>query len=229
MPKIEQILELQEQTVIPTDSLANTAQVYYDVYGDMYVKLHQGGDPGNNATFQIIDLLYGLVPWKVKAIPDGTQTIIMDATIFTCTPDEATEWNTAGGFSGQIVLFKVDNTAGKQIDFNTGFTDITSILATDTGIQNRLCYFDGTTWREIKTGLFSIIGTENQTIRINASGNAEVTNILKVHADGAEITVDHPLDNATPRLLNGIPVEIGQSRPSSIGLKSGTMAIWYIP
>jgi hypothetical protein len=152
MPKIEQILQLQEQTTIPTDLLANTSEIYYDTNGDMYVKLHQGGDPGVNVTHQVIDLLYGLVPWKVKAILDGTQTIVMDATIFTCTPDEATSWSTAGGFPGQVVLFKVNNAAGVQIDFGAGFTGVVSILTTEIGIRNKLLYYDGATWREIEIG-----------------------------------------------------------------------------
>ncbi len=156
MPKIESMLELQEQIEVPTTSLADVAQVYYDGNGDVYIRLHQGGDPGSNISFQVMDLLYGLVPWKVKVLLDGTQTIVMDATIFTCTPDETTVWSTTGGFPGQIVLIKVDNAAGVQISFSTGFTDVDAILVSDTGIQNRLLYYDGSTWREfvIDLGIF---------------------------------------------------------------------------
>ena len=71
-------------------------------------------------------------------------------------------------------------------------------------------------------------GTENQTIRKSATA-WESTSILKVHADGAEITVDHPLDETTPRLLMCIPVELGHAGPSAVGKPNGTMRFFYIP
>ena len=52
---------------------------------------------------------------------------------------------------------------------------------------------------------------------------------LKTNANGLEVTIDHPLDEATPRVTMDIPVAVGKSAPSATGLKDGTKVIWYNP
>ena len=72
------------------------------------------------------------------------------------------------------------------------------------------------------------VGTENQTIRKGASA-WESTGILETHTNGVAITVDHPLDNATARVVMVIPTALGASKPSAVGKKDGTLLIPYIP
>jgi hypothetical protein len=70
---------------------------------------------------------------------------------------------------------------------------------------------------------------ENHTFRGNSSNVAEATDIIEIHTDGAAITVDHPLDNATPRVVAIIPTALGATKPSAVGKKDGTLLITYIP
>jgi len=168
---MQEILQAKKQSASPFLTLADSFQIWQDSGDNIYIRLHKDGDPGQNITYQVIDDVYGVVPWQIKAIPDGTQTITMNATIFTCTPDEATVWDADGGFSGQIALFKVDNTAGTTVTFNTNFTDVTAIGAGDTGIQTRLVYYDGSTWREIQTGGGKPAGADTH-VQFNDGGSA---------------------------------------------------------
>jgi len=43
------------------------------------------------------------------------------------------------------------------------------------------------------------------------------------------ITVNHPLDNATARVVMVIPTALGASKPSAVGKKDGTLLVTYIP
>jgi hypothetical protein len=70
---------------------------------------------------------------------------------------------------------------------------------------------------------------ENHTFRGDSSNVATDTDILKINTNGVEITVDHPLDNATPRVVAIIPTASGATKPSAVGKKDGTLLITYIP
>ena len=101
-------------------------------------------------------------------IPVGNQAIdLLQSHFFTSTPDQNATWTTTSETAeGRIVLFHVDNTAGVGITFGTGF-DVDPILITDTGIQLRLVYYDGTTWREIATGGGGIPGGSDTQVQYN--------------------------------------------------------------
>jgi len=86
-------------------------------------------------------------------IPVGNQTLDLEqGQFFYSVPDQNATWITSGGREGLLIYLQVDNTANKTITFGTGFVDVDAI--TETGIQNKLLYYDlvAVAWREIATG-----------------------------------------------------------------------------
>ena len=224
---IHELIQMEEMSADPYQALVDGAQFWTDSNNDIWVRIHKDGDPGINATFRLVDWDYGVVPWLVKAIPDGTQTILPNATLLTCTPNETTVFNASGGYPGQIQIYKIDNTAGVGITFNTGFTDVNPILTTDVGIQLRLVYYDGSTWREIALGGGTPPLLENHTFRGNSSSIAEDTDILKINDDGPENTVDHST-GTSPRMVNIVYVASPGALVAANTVPVGTLGIIYI-
>ena len=70
-------------------------------------------------------------------------------------------------------------------------------------------------------------GTENQTIRHNATV-WESTNILKIHANGPENTVDHST-GTSPRMVNVVYVASPGSLVAANTVPVGTLGIIYTP
>ena len=223
---IHELIQMEEMSADPYQALVDGAQFWTDSNNDIWARIHKDGDPGINATFRLVDWDYGVVPWLVKTIPDGTQTILPNATLLTCTPDETTIYNASSGYPGQIQIYKIDNTAGVGITFNTGFTDVSPILTTDVGIQLRLVYYDGSTWREIALGSGLPAGTENQTIRKNATA-WEATSVLKINTTGPENTVDHST-GTSPRMVNIVYVASPGALVAANTVPVGTLGIIYI-
>ena len=222
---IHELIQMEEMSADPYQALVDGAQFWTDSNNDIWARIHKDGDPGINATFRLVDWDYGVVPWLVKTIPDGTQTILPNATLLTCTPDETTIYNASSGYPGQIQIYKIDNTAGVGITFNTGFTDVSPILTTDVGIQLRLVYYDGSTWREILL-LPAIL--ENQTYRGNSGNLPEATSVLKINADGPENTVDHST-GTSPRMVNVVYVASPGCLVAANTVPIGTLGIIYTP
>ncbi len=156
----------------PVNPLIDSVQVFMDSNNDLIAQIHDEKDPGEVQRFQLIDF-DGFV-----TIPTGSQAIdLLLSHFFKSTPDQDATWTTTSIRQNHLVLLHVDNTAGKTITFGTGFTDVDAI--SDVGIQNKLLYYDGVTWREIAIGgggLPAII--ENQTYRGDSSNQVEATDNL---------------------------------------------------
>lgn len=220
---VQEFVHILKQLVDPDNPLIDSIQLFMDANNDLIAQIHDEKDPGAVEQFQLVDF-DGYVE-----IPVGNQDIdLLSGHFFKSTPDQNAEWTSASVRQGWLVWLHVDNTAGKTITFGSGFTDVSAI--SNVGIQNKLLYYDGVSWREIALGGGELPALpENQVYRGNASNQAEATDILKIRVDGAEITTDHPLDNTTPRLVMVIPVPLGVAGPSAVGLPDGTLKITYIP
>ena len=71
------------------------------------------------------------------------------------------------------------------------------------------------------------IGTENQTVRKNATV-WEATSVLKTNADGPENTVDHST-GTSPRMVNVVYVASPGSLVAANTVPVGTIGIIYTP
>jgi hypothetical protein len=193
---IQEFLHILKQAIDPDNPLIDSIQLFMDANNDLIAGIHNEKDPGAVEQFQIVDF-DGYV-----TIPVGNQAIdLLSGHFFKSTPDQNTTWTTATARQGWLVWFHVDNTATKTITFGTGFTDVASI--TDTGIQNKLLYYDGATWREIALGGSSLpVGTDNQTLVMDttwkASDNLLNDNAWQVWSQGTvhggkSVTSDNPV------------------------------------
>ena len=217
--EIKEYLQIMEQSSIPPDILFDSAQMYYDSNGDISVKLHQNGDPGENKSFLVID--YD----GYQEIPVGNQVIdLMSAFYFKSTPDQDAEWTTVTGHPGHLVWVSVDNTAEKTITFGAGFTDVIAI--TEAGMNTKLLYYDRTTWREISLGGGESLPAlpENQVYRGNAGNVAVATGSVLIYEGDGIKTIDDQLIGTDERLTNTIFCNIG-SKPAASDYPIGTKCI----
>ena len=200
MPKpisIEEYLHILKQAIDPDNPLIDSIQLFMDANNDLIAQVHDEKDPGAVEQFQIIDF-DGYV-----TIPVGNQAIdLLAGHFFKSTPDQNATWTTTSARQGWLVWFHVDNTATKTITFGSGFTDVDSI--TETGIQNKLLYYDGATWREIALGgsVGLPTGIDNQTLVMDTTwkasdnllndNNWQVWNQGTIHG-GKSIVTDNPV------------------------------------
>ena len=210
----QQILHILKQLATPDNPLIDSIQLFMDANNDLVAQIHDEKDPGSVESFQMVDF-DGYV-----TIPVGNQAIdLISSHFFKSTPDQNAEWTTASVRQGWLVWLHVDNSDGDTITFGSGFTDVDAISGA--GIQNKLLYYDGSTWREI--GAFPAL-PETQIYRGNASNLAEATDIVKINDNGAEVTVDHPL-TSLGRVVNVIPLESSDPLPSVYDHPIGTLAV----
>lgn len=178
---IKDFIHFIKQLTNPVNPLIDSVQMFMDTNKDLIAQIHDEKDPGEVIGFQLVDF-DGYVE-----IPVGNQAIdLLAGHFFKSTPDQNAIWTTTSARQGHFVWIHVDNTAGKTITFSTGFTDVDAISST--GIQNKILYYDGATWREIATGGGGLSAlTQNYIYRGNASNEAEETSIIQVESDGEVI------------------------------------------
>ena len=166
----EHFIQLLEQSEDPQDVLNDVVQVWLSDgtdtgdKGDLYFKFHKDGDPGENASHKLLDFDGNVFAdgymfadkanvGGIEAVADGTVALDMtQGNVFTVTTSQNTSWSTSAptnGVGGQLASFVVDNAGGYTVAWGSGFTDIDSIAAADTGIHGRLIQFDGTTWHQL--------------------------------------------------------------------------------
>ncbi len=192
---IEQYLQVLAQSEDPPDILNDVTQLWMSDgtdsgdSGDLYFKIHIGGDPGQNASHKLMDFAGNVFAdgymFADKAIAGGNVAvadgiIALDLTLgsnFTNTPSQNTVWTTVAptnGIGGERCSFVVNNSGGFAVSWSTGFTNVDAIGAGDTGVHVRTLQFDGTTWHQIAatldgeainvtggTGVFREIATGN--------------------------------------------------------------------
>lgn len=167
---IEQYLQLLAQGEDPPDILNDVTQLWMSDgtdsgdSGDLYFKIHIGGDPGQDASHKLMDFAGNVFAdgymFADKAIAGGNiavadGTVALDLTLgsnFTNTPSQNTVWTTVAptdGIGGERCSFIVDNSGGFTVSWSTGFTNVDAVGAGDTGVHVRTLQFDGTTWHQI--------------------------------------------------------------------------------
>ena len=150
--------------------------------GDDYFTIAGDGDTWTQGTIEAEQANAG----GIVAAVDGTTALDLTAgNCFTCTPAENTSWSTSAptnGIGGQRVSFVVNNSGGYTVAWAAGFTNVTPIWSTQTGVSIRTVQFNGTTWyqigathdgKSINSGMETIDGTIYFPDAIN-SENAEV-------------------------------------------------------
>lgn len=130
----------------PNRLLVTGAQFWATSDGQVKMELHKGDDAGTSEIHNLADYDYGVIPWKVKTLGEGTITTLLNATVITCTTSSATTINASGGIAGQIVIFYVNNLTGGSVTFGTGFEDVGSALGL--GRHTKIVFYDGSKWRE---------------------------------------------------------------------------------
>ncbi len=186
MPKpisVEEYLHILKQAADPDNPLIDSIQIFMDSNDDLIAQIHGGKDPGEVQQFQIIDF-DGYI-----TIPVGNQAIdLLAGHFFKSTPDQDAEWTTTSERQGWLVWLHVDNTGEHTITFGSGFTDVDDISAS--GIQNKLLYYDGSTWREIAIGGGGgVPGGSNTQVQFNDSNSFGGDSGLTYNKATDELTV----------------------------------------
>jgi hypothetical protein len=173
-------VHILKQLVDPENPLVDSIQLFMDTNNDLIAQIHDEKDPGAVEQFQLVDF-DGYV-----TIPVGNQAIdLLSGHFFKSTPNQNATWTTSSARQGWLVWIHVDNSAGKTITFGTGFTDVSSI--SDTGIVNKILYYDGATWREIELGGGSLPTLSQYYIYVgNSSNEPAESNKITV---GSDITI----------------------------------------
>ncbi len=174
---IQEFLHILKQLVDPENPLVDSIQLFMDTNNDLIAQIHDEKDPGAVEQFQLIDF-DGYV-----TIPVGNQAIdLLSGHFFKSTPDQNAEWTTTSARQGWLVWLHVDNSGGHTITFGSGFTDVASI--SDTGIVNKIMYYDGATWREIELGGGSLPTLSQYSIYVgNSSNEPAESNKITVASD----------------------------------------------
>jgi len=155
---VNKFLQMLEQSSDPLNVLANIAQLWLSDgtgtgdTGDLYTKVHQGGDPGSNVTRKWMDHTYGRYFGESYASADGVVTLVItDFNLVTATLAEDTTYNATGGHIGQQVTFILteDGTGGWSVTFGTNFESLGVRTAAAGEIITASFVYDGSNWCEV--------------------------------------------------------------------------------